>query len=119
MLGSFSCVLSSADFFFQNRLSKKILQNYHQSVKQFGSRSVQTFGGPDPGPNCLQRLSADDTGKQRAKVAVGFGKVNSSVTFIPPKVFFLKMSPALYVCCIYSIALVTRFYHGSKHYEPW
>ena len=65
-------------FFFQNRLSKKkFFQNYHQSVKQFGSRSVQTFGGPEPGPNCLQRLSADDTGKQRAKVGVVSGKANS------------------------------------------
>ena len=30
----------------------------------------------------------------------------------------LKMS-AFYVCCTYSSALQTRFYHGSKQYEPW
>ena len=34
---------------------KKFIQEYYQRVKQFGSRS-----GPDVGPNCLQRLSADD-----------------------------------------------------------
>ena len=30
--------------------------------------------GPDLGPNCLPRLSADDTGRQRVKgcIAVGF-----------------------------------------------
>ena len=28
--------------------------------KHFGSRSGPTFCRPDPGPNCLQRLSADD-----------------------------------------------------------
>ena len=37
---------------------------------------VLHFDGPDLGPNCLQRLSADDTSKQRVKVEVFFGKVN-------------------------------------------
>ena len=32
--------------------------------------------GPDLGPNCLQRLLADDTSKQRVKVSIVFGKVN-------------------------------------------
>ena len=31
------------------------------SVKQFESKSGLIFFGPDLGPNCLQRLSADDT----------------------------------------------------------
>ena len=34
------------------------------------------FVGPDLGPNCLQRLSADDTSKQRVNVGVVFRKVN-------------------------------------------
>ena len=42
---------------------KTIFQEYHQSVKQFGCRSH--FVGPDLGPNCLQRLSADDKSLQR------------------------------------------------------
>ena len=38
----------------------------YQSVKKFGSRSGLTFfGGPDLGPDCLQKLSADDTRRQR------------------------------------------------------
>ena len=32
--------------------------HYHQA---------QHFGGPDLGPTCLQRLSADDTSRQRVK----------------------------------------------------
>ena len=33
--------------------------------------------GPDLDPSCLQRLSANDTSKQRVKVGVVLGKVNS------------------------------------------
>ena len=29
------------------------------------------------------------------------------------------MLSAFYICYIYSSALQTIFYHGSKHYEPW
>ena len=54
MLGNFMLLMSSADF-FQNYLFQEILE-YFQSVRQFGSRSV----GPDLGPDCLQRVSADD-----------------------------------------------------------
>ena len=32
--------------------------------------------GPDLGPNCLQRLSTDDNGKQELKVGVFFGNMN-------------------------------------------
>ena len=32
---------------------------HYQSVKQFESRSGPTCVGPDLGPNCLLRLSAD------------------------------------------------------------
>ena len=31
---------------------------------------VRRFVGPDLGPNCLQRLSADDTSRQRVKETV-------------------------------------------------
>ena len=40
----------------------------------------------------------------------------------PANIFFvLKLLSAFYVCCIIlqSSALHTRFYRGSKHYEPW
>ena len=50
--------LSSADF-FQNQL----FQEYHLSVKRFVV--------PDLGPNCLQRLSADDSSRQIVNIQRG------------------------------------------------
>ena len=63
MLGNFACYFVICGFFFLFFLIiffKKIFQEYHQSVKQFESRSGIHFVGPDLGPNCLKRLSADD-----------------------------------------------------------
>ena len=45
-------------FFFKN-----IFQEYHQSVKQLDPYQARRFLGPDLGPNCLQRLSADEKKK--------------------------------------------------------
>ena len=41
-LGYFSCFLSSADFFFKMNFFGNFFQEYHQSVKQFASRSMPT-----------------------------------------------------------------------------
>ena len=67
MLGNICMLLlSSAIFFFKINIFKKFFQEHYQCVKQFGFRfepteSVVTeSAGPDPGSNCLQRLSADD-----------------------------------------------------------
>ena len=49
--------------FFKISFFEKIFQEYHQSIKQFGSRSGPTFCRPDLGPNCLQKLSAHDTSR--------------------------------------------------------
>ena len=40
------------------------------------------FVGLDLGPNCLQRLSADNTGRQRVKVGVVFGMVNYNLIIL-------------------------------------
>ena len=37
---------------------------------------ARDFVRPDLCPNCLQRLSADDTSRQRVKIGVVFGEVN-------------------------------------------
>ena len=70
--------LLSADFFPPKiNLLKKFFQEYHQNVKQFGPNQARQFVGtdqarrivgPDLGPNCLPRLSADYTGRQRVIV---------------------------------------------------
>ena len=51
------------DFFFKINFFEIIFQEYHQSVKQFGSRFVE----PDLLPNYLRTFSADDTWRQRVK----------------------------------------------------
>ena len=57
-LGFFPAFLLSADCF-----PEKIFQEYLLSVEQIGARSGLTLR-----PNCLQRLSVDDTRRQRVKV---------------------------------------------------
>ena len=43
-------------------------QEYHQNVKNsLDPDQARRFVGPDLGRNCLQKLSADDTSKQRVK----------------------------------------------------
>ena len=55
--------------FFKSAFSKTFFREYDQNVKQLGYslRSGPTFFGPELGPNCLQRLSADN--KRRRKKA--------------------------------------------------
>ena len=40
---------------------------YNQSVNSLDPDQDRSFVGPDLGPKCLQKLSADDTCKQRIK----------------------------------------------------
>ena len=62
MLGNFACFFIICGFFsFLIYFLENVFQEYHQSVKQFGSRSGPT------GPNCLQRLSADNKSRERIK----------------------------------------------------
>ena len=58
--------LLSADFIEKSTFSKNSFRNTI-SVTKFGSRSGPTFFWPDLGPNCLQRLSADDIIRQGVK----------------------------------------------------
>ena len=53
--------------FFKINIFEKFFQEFHLSVKQIGSRSGSTFCQPDLGPNCLHKLSADDTRRQKVK----------------------------------------------------
>ena len=56
-------------------------------------------------------------GRKESKQTDKNCKTNENKKFTLPISFVLKMLSAFYVCCIYSCALQTRFYHGSKHYE--
>ena len=58
--------LLPADFFlyFKSFIFQKIFHEFHQNIKQFGSRSGPMFCMPDLVSNCLQRLLMEDTTKQ-------------------------------------------------------
>ena len=60
MMGNFSRFICHLLIIFKINFFEKFSQQYHQNVKQFGSRSGPHFVGPDLGPNCLQMQSADD-----------------------------------------------------------
>ena len=47
--------------FSKSTFSKKFFQEYDQSVKRLDPDQARSSVGPDLGPNCLQKLSADDT----------------------------------------------------------
>ena len=54
--------LSSADF-FQNHFFEKILSGKPSVSNSLDPDQALHFVGPDLGPNCLQKLSEDDTSR--------------------------------------------------------
>ena len=76
MLCNFSCILSSADFYSISSFSKKI-SGIPSLSNSLDPDQARHFVELDLDPNCLQSLSADGTSRQRVKVGVVFGKVNS------------------------------------------
>ena len=63
--------LSSADFFFKINVSKIISRSTIRVSISLDPDQDQCFFRPDLVQNCLQMLSADDTGRQRVS-GVGF-----------------------------------------------
>ena len=70
MLGNFSrfcCrllrffLLSSVELFKKNNYFQKEIQDHYQCQNSLDPDQDGSFIGPDLGPNCLQRLSADDS----------------------------------------------------------
>ena len=53
-------LLSSADFFQNELFSKKILSGTLPVLKSSDPDQDRPYVGPNLGPYCLQRLSADD-----------------------------------------------------------
>ena len=60
-------LLSSADFFQNELFSKNSFKNTIRVSKSLDPDQARYSVGPDLGPNCLQRLSADDTSRQIVK----------------------------------------------------
>ena len=66
-------LLSSADF-LQNKLCKKNLSGILSECQWLDPDQNRHSVGPDLGPNCLQRLSADDKSFQDLHVRKEFNK---------------------------------------------
>ena len=62
--------------FFKINVFEKFFEEYHQSVKQFGSRSGSTFCRAQSGSKLLNRLSVDDASRQRVKCRDNFAHKN-------------------------------------------
>ena len=59
--------LSSADFLKNYFFEKNSFRNTIRMSNSLDPDQARRFVGLDLGPNCLPRLSADDTGRQRVK----------------------------------------------------
>ena len=81
---------------FSKSTFSKIFQEYNQSVKQFGLRPDQarSIVWPGPGPNCSQRLTADNSivGKELKFEEKGIQtKTDSIFTFADPESFVRRV----------------------------
>ena len=74
---------------------KKFFHEHYQSVKWFGSRSGTKFC-PVFGPNCLERLSADD--RSRHSKIKSYGKITqyeNKLADICAQIYLKKSCPIL------------------------
>ena len=72
----FHTFLSSADFFFfKINFLKTFLMNTTGISNSLDPDLARRFVGPDLGPNCSPRLSADDTGRQRVNMYGGLNTI--------------------------------------------
>ena len=72
MLGNFACFFFTSADFFQNQHFQKILSGISSVSNILDQDQAGLLVGPDLAPNCLQRLSADDTSKQKSTYALSF-----------------------------------------------
>ena len=62
LLGNFSFFFAVCGFFFSKlTFLKNSFRNAIRVSNSLDPDQARHLVGPDPGPNCLQRLSADDT----------------------------------------------------------
>ena len=83
MLGSFSCFCSRLLTFLKIIFFKKSFRNTIRVPNGLDPDQDQHSVSPDLGPNCLQRLSADDKGHSLARKEYKFGFIQ-----ILPQILF-------------------------------
>ena len=59
--------LSSTDFFFQNPFFSKFYRTTMRMSNSLDTDQARHYVGPNLGPNCLQKLSANDTRRHIVK----------------------------------------------------
>ena len=95
-------LLSSADFFSKFTFSKNSFRNTIRLSNSLDTDQDRPKVGPDLGPNCLQRLSADDKCyQQTTKVATGKERVLEPIMTARDDNFFfsrLRAHPAISHC---------------------
>ena len=69
LLGNFSCFFVVCWFFSKLFFWKKSFRNTIRMSNSMDPDQARRFVGPDLGPNCLPRLSADVTGRQRVETS--------------------------------------------------
>ena len=62
---------------FKSTFSKNSFKNTIRLSNNLNPDQAPHFVGPDLGPNCLKRLSSDDTSRQRVN-----GTINSNVSVL-------------------------------------
>ena len=62
--GKFFHGFLSSDFFSKSTFSKNSFRNTIRVSNRLDPDQARHFVGPDLGPKCLQKLSADDTSRQ-------------------------------------------------------
>ena len=68
-LGYFACFFAVCCFVSKASFLKNSFRNTIQVSNNLDPDKARCFVGPGLGPNCLQKLSADDTRRQRVKRA--------------------------------------------------
>ena len=102
----FHAFLSSADFilfFFKIKCFEE-KKSFSNTVRL--SNSLDPDQAPDLGPNCLPRLLADDTGKQRVKITIkdapsAFIQV-CHICIWESVVHSVLIPSMFYICCLFS-----------------
>ena len=67
-MGNFHAFLSSADFFSKSTFLKNSFRNTMRVSNSLGPDQTRHSVWSDLVPNCLQKLSADDTSRQRVNI---------------------------------------------------
>ena len=70
MLGNFACFFVVCLFFSKLTFSKNSFRNTIRMSNSLDPDRARHFVGPDLGPNCLQRISTDDTSRQSVEATV-------------------------------------------------